>query len=84
MVQSLRHGESVHLEKVDTIADGLAAPFAGQHTLFHVQAHVDDLVIVTDPAIVEAMRLILERCKVVAEPAAAATLAGLLSGKIKG
>jgi threonine dehydratase len=82
MVQSLRHGESVHLEKVDTIADGLAAPFAGQHTLAHVQVYVDDLVIVTDPEIVAAMGLILERCKVVAEPAAAATLAGLLSGKI--
>ncbi len=82
MAQSLRRGEPVHLEKVDTIADGLAAPFAGQHTLAHVQTYVDDLVIVTDAEIVAAMGLILERCKVVAEPAAAATLACLLSGKI--
>ena len=66
----------------ETIADGLAATFAGQHTLAHVQAYVDELVIVSDEEIMEAMGLILERCKVVAEPAAAATLAALLSGKV--
>jgi threonine ammonia-lyase medium form len=82
MTQSLQRGEPVHLDRVDTVADGLAAPFAGQHTLAHVQAYVDDLVIVSDQEIVEAMSLILERCKVVAEPAAASTLAALLSGKI--
>jgi len=82
MTQSIQRGEPVRLDRTNTIADGLAAPFAGQHTLAHVQAHVDDMVIVSDQEIVEAMGLILERCKVVAEPAAAATLAGLLSGKI--
>ena len=82
MTQSLQRGEPVHLDRVDTVADGLAAPFAGQHTLAHVQAYVDDLVIVSDQEIVEAMGLILERCKLVAEPAASATLAALLSGKI--
>jgi threonine dehydratase len=82
MHQSLRRGEPVYLEQVDTVADGLAAPFAGQHTLAHVQAYVDDVVIVSDEEIVEAMGLILERCKVVAEPAAASTLAALLSGRV--
>ena len=82
MTQSLQRGEPVHLDRVDTVADGLAAPFAGRHTLTHVQAYVDDLVIVSDREIVEAMGLILERCKVVAEPAAASTLAALLSGKV--
>ncbi len=82
MTQSLRRGEPVHLDRLDTVADGLAAPFAGRHTLKHVQAYVDDVVIVSDREIVEAMGLILERCKVVAEPAAAAPLAALLSGKI--
>lgn len=82
MAQSLQRGQVVYLDRVDTVADGLAAPFAGQHTLAHVQAHVDDVVIVSDREIVEAMGLILERCKVVAEPAAASTLAALLSGKV--
>jgi threonine dehydratase len=81
MTQSLHRGEPVHLDRVDTIADGLAAPFAGVHTLAHVQAYVDDVLTVTDREIVEAMGLIMERCKVVAEPAAASTLAALLSGK---
>ena len=82
MTQSLQRGEPVRLDRVNTIADGLAAPFAGKHTLAHVQAYVDDMVIVSDQEIVEAMGLIMERCKVVAEPAAASTLAALFSGKI--
>jgi len=83
MTQSLQRGEPVRLDRTNTIADGLAAPFAGKHTLAHVQAYVDDMVIVSDQEIIEAMGLILERCKVVAEPAAASTLAALLSGKAK-
>lgn len=81
MTQSLQRGEPVHLDRVDTVADGLAAPFAGEHTLAHVQAYVDDMIVVSDQEIVEAMVLILERCKVVAEPAAASTLAALFSGR---
>jgi threonine ammonia-lyase medium form len=83
MTQSLQRGEPVHLDRVDTVADGLAAPFAGRHTLAHVQARVDDVVTVRDQEIVEAMGLILERCKVVAEPAAASTLAALLTAKAR-
>ncbi len=82
MSASLKRGEPVHLEHTDTIADGLAAPFAGKHTLLHVQQRVDDVVLVSDGEIIEALRLLLERCKVLAEPAAAATLAALLSGKV--
>ena len=41
------------------------------------------MAIVSDQEIVEAMALILERCKVVAEPAAASTLAALLSGRVR-
>ncbi len=82
MSQSLKRGEPVHLDRVDTIADGLSAPFAGEYTLAHVQAYVDDLVIVSDQEIIEAMKLILERCKVTAEPAAASTLAPLLTSKV--
>ncbi len=83
MTQSLERGEPVLLDSVDTVADGLAAPFAGEHTLAHVQVYVDDVVAVSDGQILEAMALLLERCKVVAEPAGAAPLAGLLSGQVK-
>ncbi len=82
MAQSVERGEPVHLARVDTIADGLAAPFAGTHTLAHVQAYVDELVTVSDEEIIRAMALILERTKAVAEPAASAALAAVLSGKL--
>ena len=81
MTLSLQQGKPAHLDSVNTVADGLAAPFAGEHTLAHVQKYVDEVVIVSDDEIIEAMLLIMERCKVVAEPAAAATLAALLYGK---
>ena len=83
MTVSLLEGEPVHLDTVNTVADGLAAPFAGEHTLAHVQAYVDDVVLVSDDEIIEAMGVIMERCKLVAEPAAASTLAALLSGKVR-
>jgi len=82
MTQSLEKNEVVHLDKTSTIADGLAAPFAGEHTLRHVQHYVDQMVLVTDDEIMDALRLILERCKVMVEPAAAASLAALLHQKV--
>lgn len=82
MTRSLEQGEPVRLDRVDTVADGLAAPFAGRHNLAHVQRLVDRMLTVGDREIVEAMRLILERCKVLAEPAAASSVAALLSGRI--
>lgn len=83
MTESLAAGRPVTLDRVDTVADGLAAPFAGPICLAHVKALVDRVAVVTDREIVDALRLILERVKVLAEPAAAAPLAALLSGKVK-
>jgi threonine dehydratase len=51
-------------------------------TFPHVQALVDDVVRVTDEEIIAAMRLLLSRCKILAEPAGAAATAALLAGKI--
>ncbi len=73
-------GHPVRLEKVQTIADGLAAPFAGEVTFPYVEQYVDDLVLVTDDQIRRAMGLLLERGKLLAEPAGAAALAALLEG----
>ena len=81
MALALEKGEPVRLTTLDTVADGLAAPFVGQHNLDHVRAFVDDVIIVQDSQIVEGMRLLLERTKVLAEPAGAASLAALLSGQ---
>ncbi|MFQ5652102.1 MAG: threonine/serine dehydratase [bacterium] len=83
MTRSLEKGVPVHLETLDTVADGLAAPFVGQHNLEHVRKFVDDLVLVSDAEILHALKLIWERCKVLAEPAGAASMAALLSNKVK-
>ena len=83
MTLALEKGEPVHMSAMDTVADGLAAPFVGQRNLDHVRAFVDDVITVSDSQIVEAMGLLLERVKVLAEPAGAASLAALISGQVE-
>jgi threonine dehydratase len=82
MSRSLERGAPVHLDKVDTIADGLAAPFAGEHTLRHVQRFADEIIRLTDREIADAVLVLIQRCKLGAEPSGAASLAALLSGKV--
>jgi threonine dehydratase len=82
MSRSLEQGAPVHLERVDTIADGLAPPFAGEHTFRHVRRFVDEMVRVADGEIVDALRVLIQRCKLAAEPSGAASLAALMSGKV--
>ena len=79
---SLDRGSPQRLPKPDTVADGLAAPMAGDLTFAHVRQLGLEIVTVPDAAIVDAMWTIVERCKVLAEPAAAAGLAALMSGAI--
>jgi threonine dehydratase len=83
MWRSRQAGRPVRLERVETIADGLTAPFAGDLPFALVQQYVDDLVLLSDADIRAAMVLILERCKLLAEPGGAAALAALLSGAVK-
>ncbi len=82
MHQSVEAGQPVTLKHNKTVADGLAAPFAGTHTLAHVQAFVDEVVLVEEEEIVTAMFDVMEWCKVLPEPAAAASYAAIASGKI--
>lgn len=81
MHQSVAAGKPITITTNKTVADGLAAPFAGVHNLAHVQALVDEIAIVTDEEIVEAMLDIMEWCKVLPEPAAAASFAAVANGK---
>ena len=82
MRKSLDKGEAVHVESVDTIADGLGAPMAGELTFEVVRRHVEDVVLVSDNEISEAMAFILARTKLLVEPAGAAGVAALLAGRI--
>ena len=82
MSQSVARGVPVRLDRLSTIADGLAAPFAGRLNLAHVQAFVDRMLVVSDSDIVAALGTLVERCKIVPEPAGAAALAPLLNGAL--
>jgi threonine dehydratase len=80
--QSLRAGRRVTIPEPDTIADGLRARQPGELT-FAVNARLlDDVVTVSEDAIVEAMRFCFSRLKVVVEPSGAVALGALLSGAV--
>lgn len=79
MKRSLEAGRPVGLDRIDTIADGLKPVRPGDLTFAHVRELVDEVVTVTDEAIVEAVRWCFRRHLVV-EPSGAATVAALLSG----
>jgi len=81
MSQSLQRKAVVHLNRMDTIAEALAAPFVGELNLALVQKYVDELVLVSDDEMIEALCLILEWCKILTEPAGAAGFAALLFKK---
>ncbi len=77
---SLKAGKPTNLPSPpDTIADGLAYPFGGQHTFPFFRDRVEDVVTCEDDVIREAMLLLMTRTKLYAEPSGAASLAGLLA-----
>jgi threonine dehydratase len=82
MRQSLDAGRAIRLDSVSSVADGLAAPMAGELNFDIVRQHVDDVVIVSDDEIRHAMVVLLSRCKLLAEGGGAAATAALLAGKI--
>jgi threonine dehydratase len=82
MRASLDAGRAVSLQRVDTVADGLAAPMAGTLNYEIVRRYVDDVVLVSDDEIVMGLRALLFRTKLLSEPAGAAAVAGVLSRKL--
>ena len=81
VTRSLSAGYPVTIERITTVADGLAAPFAAATSQRLIERLVDDVVVVTDEEILVALRLLLERTKLLVEPAGAAATAALLTGK---
>jgi threo-3-hydroxy-L-aspartate ammonia-lyase len=82
VARSLRAGERVEVPVPRTIADGQMVTTAGERPWQVIRALVDDVVTVSDAEIVDAMRLLFERVKVVAEPSGASALAALLAGRV--
>jgi threonine dehydratase len=79
--QSFRAGRRVVTEKTFTIADGLRTNI-GEPNFAIVQRYVDNIVTVSEEAIVSAMRSIWETMKIVIEPSAAVPYAAILESKI--
>jgi threonine dehydratase len=79
--ESLRRGEPVEADSALTIADGIAVKRPGGLTLALLGRLADDMVLVTEDEIAEAMALLMERCKLVVEGAGAVSVAALLEGK---
>ncbi len=79
--RSFRGGERVLLDAPDTVADGLRSSL-GARNFAIMRRLVDDMVSVSEEAIVAATRLVLERLKVLIEPSAAVPVAALLEKKV--
>jgi len=78
MQQSLRRGEIVSIDVPRTICDGQQTQAVGIHPFEVIRAMVKDVLVVPDPVVVEAMRFVFERMKVVLEPSGACALAALM------
>jgi threonine dehydratase len=79
--QSFRAGKRIVAEKRFTIADGLRTN-VGENTFSVIQRYVDDIVTVSEDAIISAMRTIWETMKIVIEPSAAVPYAAVVESKI--
>jgi threonine dehydratase len=78
---ALAAGKPVPIEP-RTIADGLGAPFTGEHSLAVARERVDEVVLVSEEEIEDGFRFLYGRAKLACEPAGAASTAALLAGKI--
>ena len=75
---SLKEGRPVPLESMATMADGIAVGLPGDVTFEAVRDHVDRIVTVSEESLSRALLALLERAKMVVEPAGAAAVAALL------
>jgi threonine dehydratase len=82
MVSSVRAGRIEPVDRVETIADGIAVKRPGEVTFPIIRDTVDELVTVGDEEIVETINLLLERHKLLVEGAGAAAAAAVVSGRI--
>jgi threonine dehydratase len=83
MIRAVADHAPVTLPAAVTIADGIAVRRAGARTLPVIEKYVDDIVTVDEEEIANAILLLLEREKTVAEGAGAAAFAALVQGRIK-
>ncbi len=76
-------GAPIRIPAASGLADGLLAVEVGGVPFAHHQQYIDDVVAVDDSALRRAMRFLLDRMKIVAEPSGAITIAALLEGLVR-
>ena len=79
--RSFQAGKIIPSVHPDTIADGLLTSL-GDKTFHIIQNYVDDIVTVSEDGIIQAMRLIWERMKIIVEPSAAVPLGAIFTNQI--
>lgn len=84
MLESLRAGRAVRLDRARTFADGIAVRDPLETSVRRARALVDEIVLVTDEAIAAAMELAARTLGIVLEPAGAAGLAAIAEGVVAG
>jgi threonine dehydratase len=77
MTRSLKSGKPEVVEQVTTIADSLGAPYALPYSFSVVQKFVDEVMLISDQEMCEAMALLFADVKLAVEPAGAASTAAL-------
>ncbi len=79
---SRQTGTPTAIDYWDSIADGLSARRPGEYPFMHLEAFLDDIVLVSEQDIARAFKTILTRTKMLGEPAGVTAAAGFLSGKV--
>jgi threonine dehydratase len=79
--RSLRAGRIVTIDRPDTVADGLRSQHVGDLTYQAIRGYVDDIVLVSDDEILETVRLLAEKEKLIVEPSGAVPAAALRLGR---
>lgn len=82
MKTSVENGEITPLHSVNTIADGIAVKSCGNLNFEAVNKYVDDIVVVNDAEIARTAYLLLQRAKILAEPAGVVSMAAILYKKM--
>ena len=82
MAESVRTGEAITLDTVQTFADGIAVKHPGDTTFDIVQKYVDQVVTVSEDEIAAAILALIEKQKLIAEGAGAVSVAAAMFGKL--
>jgi threonine ammonia-lyase medium form len=81
-LQSLREGHIISIPPPTTIADGIRTQSVGTLTFAIMRQLLSDIVLVSDDEILEALRFVLPRMKLVVEPTGAVSIAAVMRGRI--